>query len=132
MTLKHIDLTDAILNAFYFVYNKLGFGFLEKVYRNALMHELRRRGFKVECEVPIYVYYDEVIVGNYYADLVVNDLVLIELKAVDAVSPDHEKQTINYLKASNIEVALILNFGPRPKAIRKVFDNNLKPFSNVQ
>jgi len=132
MTLKHGDVTDAILNAFYFVYNKLGYGFLEKVYRNALMHELRKRGFKVECEVPIRVYYDGVIVGDYYADLIVNGVVLIEIKACEGIAHEHEVQTINYLKATNIEVALILNFGFKPKAVRKVYDNDLKAFVSAE
>jgi GxxExxY protein len=124
-TLKHGDITDAIFNVFYFVYNKLGL-FLERVYRYALMHELRKRGFAVACEVPIRVYYGDIIVGDYYADLIVNGVVLIEIKAVDGIAHEHEKQTINYLKASDIEVALILNFGPKPKAMRKVYDNDLK------
>lgn len=122
MELKHKDITDAIIGAFYLVYNMLGYGFLEKVYRNALMHELRKRGFKVECEVPIKVYYDGVIVGDYYADLIVNDLVILEVKSVGAIFSEHEAQLTNYLKATGIEVGLILNFGPRPEFRRRIFE----------
>ncbi len=128
MEFKHGTLTDAILSAFFFVYKQLGYGFLEKVYRNALAQELRKRGFQVKVEVPIKVYYDGVIVGEYFADLLVNDLVILELKVAEAISREHEAQLINYLKATHVEVGLILNFGAQPKARRKVFDNELKRF----
>jgi GxxExxY protein len=120
--LKHKELTDAIINAFYLVYNTLGYGFLEKVYRNALMHELRKRGYKVEHEVAIKVYYDGIVVGDYFADLIVNDLILLEIKSAERIISEHESQLMNYLKATHIEVGFILNFGPLPKFTRKIYE----------
>jgi len=130
MEFKHRDLTDKIINAFYEVYNTLGYGFLEKVYENALAHELRKRGFKVVQQAPIHVHYDGVIVGEYYADLVVNDAVILELKSVEAILDDHKAQLLNYLKATDIDVGLALNFGPRPQISRKVFEIARHPRSH--
>jgi len=130
MEFKHRDLTDKIINAFYGVYNTLGYGFLEKVYENALAHELRKRGFKVVQQAPIHVNYDGVIVGEYYADLVVNDAVILELKSVEAILDDHKAQLLNYLKATDIDVGLALNFGPRPQISRKVFEIARHPRSH--
>jgi len=130
MEFKHRDLTDKIINAFYEVYNTLGYGFLEKVYENALAHELRKRGFKVVQQAPIHVNYDGVIVGEYYADLVVNDAVILELKSVEAILDDHKAQLLNYLKATDIDVGLALNFGPRPQISRKVFEIARHPRSH--
>jgi GxxExxY protein len=109
------------------VYNKLGYGFLEKVYENALVIELRKRGLKAVPQVAIQVCYDNQLVGDYYADLLVEDLVVIELKAVEQIIRAHENQLVNYLKASNLEVGLILNFGPEPRFKRKIFTNTRKP-----
>jgi GxxExxY protein len=122
MSYKHSDLTAAILNAFYHVYNELGYGFLEKVYENALVHELRQRGFTVAQQVPIEVTYDGIIVGNYFADVLVNNSVILELKAADGIAEEHEAQLLNYLKAGCIDVGLLLNFGPKPQVKRKVFE----------
>ena len=122
MPYKHKELTGNIINAFYQVYNTLGYGFLEKVYENALTHELRKRGFKVTQQTPVTVFYDGVVVGEYFADLFVNDSVILELKAADAIAKNHESQLINYLKASNIDVGLVLNFGPKPDINRKVYE----------
>jgi len=122
MGYKHSELTEAIISAFYFVYNTLGYGFLEKVYRNALIHELRKRGYEVKCNVAINVLYDGVIVGEYYADVIVNDMIILELKAVEAIAPEHEAQLINYLKATGLEIGLILNFGPKPQVRRKIYE----------
>jgi GxxExxY protein len=119
---KHSELTDAIINAFYHVYNTLGYGFLEKVYVNAIIHELRKRGFKVAHRMPIKVYYDGIVVGEYEADLLVNDLIILELKVADAIAPEHEAQLLNYLKATGVEVGLILNFGPKPQVRRKIYE----------
>jgi len=130
MELKHKDLTDIIINAFYVTYNALGNGFLEKVYRNALVHELRKRGFIVEQEVAIKVYYDNVVVGDYFADLIVNNLIILEIKAVDSIAPQHEAQLTNYLKATNMEVGLVLNFGPKPQISRRIYDNSRKSHPN--
>jgi GxxExxY protein len=124
--MKYEELTEQIIKAFYKVYNSLGYGFLEKVYENALAIELRRNGFKVEKQKSIIVFYEEQEVGFYYADLTVEDTVIIELKANEGLIEDHAVQLVNYLKATNIEVGLLLNFGKKPEVKRKVFDNNLK------
>jgi len=122
--LKHADITDKILKAFFTkVYRRLGYGFLEKVYVNALVIELRRMGMKVAEQVRILVYYDGLVVGEYYADLVVEDLVIVECKAIKKLDDDDEAQLLNYLRATPYEVGLLLNFGPRPTFCRKAFDN---------
>jgi len=123
---KHKELTDKIIHAFYCVYNELGFGFLENVYQNALYFELLNNGFKVEPQKAIEVYYQTQLVGKYKADLVVNDLIILELKAVDYLVEEHELQLINYLKATNKEVGLLLNFGMKPEIRRKAFNNERK------
>lgn len=124
--LKLSHITDKIIRAYYTVYNQLGYGFLEKVYENALIIELRKEGLFVERQKPISVYYDNIIVGEYYADLVVDNSVILELKAAEGLIPEHEAQLLNYLKATKIEVGLLLNFGPKAQFRRKVFDNELK------
>lgn len=124
--MKHEELTDKIIQAFYDVYNELGFGFLENVYQNALYFELLDRGFAVEPQVEIDVYYRSRAVGKYRADLVVEDLIIIELKAVDSLVKEHEFQLINYLRATDKEVGLLLNFGLKPEIRRKIFDNERK------
>jgi GxxExxY protein len=126
--LKHADVTDKILHAFFKkVYPKLGYGFLEKVYENALALELRRVGLTVEPQARIEVYYDGVVLGEYYADLLVDGVVIVELKAIQRLGPEEEAQLLNYLRATPYEVGLLLNFGPRPDFRRKVFDNTNKP-----
>jgi GxxExxY protein len=125
--LKHSDITDKILHVFFKkVYHQLGYGFLEKVYENAMVLELRRMGLKVEQQVPINVYYGDDVVGVYYADLVVEDAVLVELKAAKSIDPAHEAQLLNYLRATPYEVGLLLNFGPKASFKRKSFDNHRK------
>jgi len=119
----HAETTDLILKAFYSVYNTLGYGFLEKVYENALLIELKKMGLKATKQVPIKVYYKDDLVGDYYADIIVEDQVIIELKAAEAICEEHEYQLINYLKATNIEVGLLLNFGKKPQFSRKIFTN---------
>lgn len=123
MELLHKEITDKILKAFYTVYNILGYGFLEKVYENALFIELAKMGLKVMKQLPIKVQYDGQQVGEYFADLFVEDLVIIELKAAEGIIEEHEHQLLNYLKATNIEVGLLLNFGKKPQFKRKVFQN---------
>jgi GxxExxY protein len=120
---KHQDITEAIIRAFYKVYNTLGYGFLEKVYENALFHELVKMGFLVEKQKRIKVYYDAIEVGDYFADLVVDDLVIIEIKAAEGLVIEHEYQLINYLKATDKEIGLLLNFGKTPQVKRKIFSN---------
>ena len=125
--LLHAELTEKIIGAYYDVYNALGYGFLEKVYENALAIELRKQGFHVQQQKEIRVYYDQQLIGQYCADIVVNDLILLELKAANKVIPVYQAQLLNYLKATAYEVGLLLNFGPLPKYIRKVFMNHNKP-----
>ncbi len=127
MELKHSEITAAIIKAFFIVYNALGYGFLEKVYANALAKELRRMGYQVEREVRIDVYYQGEIVGEYFADLLVNGKVIIETKEAKELAPEHEAQLLNYLRATPYEVGLVLNFGPKPEYIRKAFNNSRKP-----
>lgn len=126
MELLHKALTDQIIKTFYDVYNELGYGFLEKVYQNSLYMELKNRGFQVEAQKQIKVYYKNTAVGEYYADLVVNDLIILELKATEVIVKEFEFQLINYLRATDIEVGLLLNFGIKPEFRRKVFENNRK------
>lgn len=120
---KHTEITDRIIRAFYVVYNTLGFGFLERVYENAMFIELRNMGFFVERQRSVKVFYQGQEVGNYFADLIVDEKVIIELKASEALCIEHEYQLINYLKATQIEVGLLLNFGRKPEFRRKVFTN---------
>jgi GxxExxY protein len=119
-------LTDKVINCFFKVYNTLGYGFLEKVYERALLIELKKIGLKVESQKPIKVHYDKQVIGDYYADIMVNDIVILELKAAETLCEQHELQLINYLKATDIEVGLLLNFGKKPEVKRKIFSNNLK------
>lgn len=120
---KYSDLTEKIIKCFYKVYNALGYGFLEKVYQNALLIELHNAGLFVQAQKQIKVFYNESVVGEYYADIIVNDCVILELKAAEAVVEEHEFQLINYLKATDIEVGLLLNFGKKPEIRRKIFTN---------
>jgi GxxExxY protein len=120
---KHSDLTEKIIKAFYKVYNTLGFGFLEKVYENAMFIELRNMGLFVEKQRRVKVFYEGNLVGDYCADLAVEEKVIVELKAAEALCEDHEFQLINYLKATEIEVGLLLNFGKKPEFRRKIFSN---------
>ena len=120
----HSDITDKIINAFYKVNNDLWYGFLEKVYENAIVIELKKSGCSVVQQSKIEVYYEQENVGNYYADLLVDDKVIVELKASETLCEEHEAQLINYLKATKIEVGLLLNFGRKAVFKRKVFSNN--------
>ena len=120
------DLTAEIIRCFYIVYNKLGYGFLEKVYEKSLKYELEKTGFQVERQKPINVYYETELVGEYYADLLVENKVIIELKTSVAICEEHENQLINYLKATEVEVGLLLNFGKKPEIKRKAFSNSNK------
>ena len=126
MELLHKELTDEIIKAFFDVYNELGYGFLEKVYQNSLYIELKSRGFRVDAQKQIKVHYKGTEVGEYYADLIVNDLIILELKAAEVLVKEHEWQLINYLRGTNVEVGLLLNFGIKPEFRRKVFDNARK------
>lgn len=122
----HKDITSAIIQAFYKVYNTLGYGFLEKVYENAMRIELIKSNLQVEQQKNIKVYYESEQVGDYFADLLVNNLVIVELKAAESICEEHETQLLNYLKATNIEVGLLLNFGKKAEIKRKIFLNEHK------
>ncbi len=123
---KHWDLCHGIVEVFYAVYNELGYGFLEAVYEEAMVLALTQAGFSVSRQVPTPIWFRGHKIADYKADLLVNNLVLLELKTVRAVEPGHEAQTLNYLRATDIEVALLLNFGPKPSFKRLLFDNNRK------
>ena len=120
---KYSELTQKIIKAFYQVYNALGYGFLEKIYENAMIIELKSDGINVEKQKQIKVYYKEQQVGEYYPDLIVEEIVIVELKAAESLCEENEFQLINYLKATNIEVGLLLNFGKTPEIRRKVYSN---------
>jgi GxxExxY protein len=124
--LIHGELTEKIIRAYYQVYNSLGYGFLEKVYENALAFTLRKDGILVNTQVPINVYFEEQHVGIYFADLIVANCVIIEAKAAVRLCSAHEAQLLNYLKATSIEVGLLLNFGEKPEFRRKIFSNDKK------
>jgi GxxExxY protein len=119
----HQDLTAEIIRRFYVVYNTLGYGFLEKVYEKSMKIELEKASFYVERQKPINVYYENELVGEYFADLLVENKVIVELKAAETLCEEHEFQLINYLKATDIEVGLLLNFGKKPEVKRKIFSN---------
>jgi GxxExxY protein len=122
----HQELTKSIIGIYYNVYNELGFGFLEKLYHKSLLIELKRNGYKIDSEKKVNVYYKNEIVGEYIPDIIINDSVIVELKCVEYLTDIHENQLLNYLKATDCEVGLILNFGKDPQFIRKIFTNDLK------
>lgn len=108
---KHSEITSKIIGCAISVHNALGAGFIEKVYENALSLELTIQGHSVKQQHPIAVYYRDLVVGEYTADLVVDDKVIVELKAVTSLAPIHEVQLVHYLRATGMEVGLVLNFG---------------------
>ncbi len=126
---KHQDISKKIIGAFYEVYNELGHGFLESVYEPAMVIALAQAGLTVNVQVPIAVYFRGRQVGDFKADILVNNAVLVELKAVKTLDSAHEAQLLNYLRGTLIEVGLLLNFGPRPEFKRLAFDNERKQIS---
>lgn len=133
MKLKYQETTDKIIKAYYKVYNELGFGFLEKVYENALYLELKAQGLFCEKQTKITVYYIGQVVGEYYSDLLVEGNIIVELKAMESLNEIHEIQLVNYLKAFDLEIGMLLNFGKKPEFRRKVFSNNIRenPFKSA-
>ncbi len=125
MRLLHKHLCEEILGCFFIVYNELGYGHLERVYENALLIELRKCKYKAISQYPIKVMYREQIVGDYFADIIVEDKVILELKATP-IKVEHELQLFNYLKSTDIEVGYVLSFGKEPKFERKFFSNQKK------
>ncbi len=126
MQFKYQDITEKIIRAFYNVYNLLGYGFLEKVYENAMIIELKSLNLNCDKQKQINVLYKNQNVGEYYADIIVEDKVIIELKAAESIIEEHEHQLLNYLKATEIEVGLLLNFGKKPQFKRQIFENSFK------
>ncbi len=122
MIYKHTDITERVIAAFYEVYNSLGYGFLEKVYQSAMTLELGIRGLAAIPQAPLKVIYKDRVVGEYFADFLVEGCVIVELKAAECVAAEHHAQLLNYLKATEHEVGLLLNFGPKPEIKRKVFE----------
>ncbi len=145
--LKYSDITELIIKAFYKVYNTLGYGFLEKVYENSMMIELKNLGLDCNRQKAINVYYNDSIVGEYFTDIIVNDVVIVELKAAESLCEDHEIQPacfiirqfmkssagrlVNYLKATDIEVGLLLNFGKKPEIRRRVLTAEYKNHNDL-
>lgn len=117
---KYSEITEKIIKEVYYVYNVLGHGFLEKIYENALSKRLKDIGFKLKQQHPINVFFENEIMGEYFADLLVEDKIIIELKAIEVLNRIHEVQLVNYLKATNIEVGLLINFGPKIQIKRRV------------
>ena len=120
---KYKELTEKIIKIFYRVYNNLGYGFLEKVYENAMMIEFEKEDILAVSQFSIKVFYGDKIVGEYFTDILVDDKVIVEIKAARKLALENEAQLMNYLKATDKEVGLLLNFGPKPEIKRKVFDN---------
>jgi len=120
---KYKELTQKIIKIFYRVYNNLGYGFLEKVYENAMMIEFKKEGIFAVAQFGIKVFYEGEVIGEYYADILVDNKVIVEIKAAKHLVEENEAQLLNYLKATDIEVGLLLNFGIKPEFKRKAFDN---------
>jgi GxxExxY protein len=119
---RHADVTERVIASFYQVYNTLGYGFLEKVYHNAMGVELKARGLAATPKAQLLVYYAGEVVGEYYPDYLVEGSVILELKSAEGIAPEYHAQLLNYLKATDIDVGLILNFGPKPEIRRKVYE----------
>ncbi|MGA2094326.1 MAG: GxxExxY protein [Sedimentisphaerales bacterium] len=119
--LKHRELSEKIISAAYAVHKELGYGFIEKVYKNALAVELQEKGLKCSVEVPLRVLYHGKTVGDYAADMIVDDKIIVEVKAVSDLSPIHEVQLVNYLKATGLQIGLLINFGESVKVKRRIF-----------
>jgi len=127
--MKYKNVTEEIIKIFFKVYNTLGYGFLENVYENAMKDEFEMCGILYENQKPIKVLYNDKIVGDYIADFVIENKIIVELKAVKELAKEHESQLINYLTATNKEVGLLLNFGKNAEIKRKVYDNDLKKYN---
>jgi GxxExxY protein len=128
----HEEITNKIICAFYNVYNSLGHGFLEKVYENSLAMELKKLGLEVTQQATVEVFYDGSKVGDYFADIIVNDLIVLELKCAAFLRNEHFAQLTNYLKATDKEVGLLLNFGKKPEFKRVVLGNEMKRSTRIK
>lgn len=125
-TLKHAEVTEKIIGIFYDVYNELGYGFLECVYEESLVIALRQAGLAVSRQIPLPVWFRGHKVGEFRADLLVENNVLVELKSARSLDNTHEAQLLHYLKSTEVEVGMLLNFGARPQFRRLLFDNERK------
>ena len=125
--LQEEALTESVIGAFFEVYNQLGFGFLESVYSKALEVELLERGHRVDREVPVPVHYKGRVLGGFQIDTLVDDKVIVEIKSSQVLSPTAKRQLYNYLKATQIEIGLLLHFGPEAKFYREVTKHQI-PF----
>ena len=129
---ENTELTGKVIGLAMKVHRKLGPGFLESVYKKALQFELLRTGLKVELEKPIQIRYESIIVGDYFADILVNDELILEIKAIVALAAEHEVQVVNYLTATGKDIGLLLNFGARSLEFKKKFrvyrESNSEPF----
>ena len=122
----HGVLTNSILSAFYEVHRELGHGFLESVYEHSMLIALESRGLNATRQAPVMVHFNERPVGTFYADLVLEQAVIVEVKAGQALHPMHEAQLLNYLRATSMEVGLLLHFAPKPAFRRLIFTNDRK------
>ena len=125
--LRHGWVTDLVIGCFYRVYDQLGFGFLEIVYKNALAIELRKVRVAFEREVPVKVWYGDECIGLFKADFVVEGLVIVEVKASQALGESDQKQLLNYLRCSTVEVGLLMHFGPKASFKRLLYTSDRKP-----
>lgn len=123
--MKYEQLTHKIISCAYKVYNTLGFGFLESVYKKGMVIELTRNTLKVEEEKPLKVYYDSQVVGDFYMDLVVEDEVIVELKSVENLTKAYEVQLVNYLNGLKKEIGLLINFGPTGVKVKRKYRKNI-------
>lgn len=131
MALLYEEITNKILAACFEVSKELGAGFLESVYQNAIMIALQEKGLSVEREHPLSVFYRGQIVGQFYADILVENTIILELKAVSVLTDIHKAQVLNYLKATGKDVGMLINFG-NPKLEYRRFNNRLKPDGNIK
>ena len=119
--MEHEDLTHEIIGCAYRVFNQLGFGFLESVYKKAMIHELGKNSLKAEAEKHLSVFYDNVIVGEFFADLFIQDSIIVELKSVQKILKEHEAQLVNYLNALKRDIGLLINFGPSGVEVKRKY-----------
>lgn len=131
MELLHKETADKVLKSFYTVYNKMGFGFSEKIYENSLIVEMRKLGLVCQQQKRIPVYYENYMVGEYHADIIVDSKIILELKAVKTITTEHETQLFNYLRATEVEVGYVLGFGEKPQFKRILFTNDRKQFGRA-
>jgi GxxExxY protein len=120
--MKYEDITDKIIQSAFNVHRTLGFGFLEKVYENSLAYEMKLQGLTARQQIPLQVKYKDTIVGEYFADILVDDCIIVELKSCERVAKEHEVQLVNYLKATGLDVGLLINFGKSFEIKRKTRD----------